>query len=546
MEKRAFIAVGLSIAVFYLFSMLFGPDKQKVDQSSPQSLSSVVNNQSTKSQQLSVPPSPAPPSGQSLPSNAPQKDITVDTDLYTAVFSSRGASLESMTLKNYREENTPAAKKVTLGNDSDPNILSFSTRATGLDLPDSTQFMPDADGLKIEKNGSKQLTFNYISGQGYTVRKVYTFTSGVYGIKLETQIFNNSAAPLVGAIQQVMTYPATPKVKNNRFDTAGAYLFSDNSLQSNKIKDVLSASKRYEKAIEWSGFADKYFMSAILSEKNSIASVELKKNNAGFFESIVSSPQFTVNPGQSVTTTHRLFVGPKDIDVLKQQGNSLEQSLDLGWFTVLAKPLMYTLKFFYKYVGNYGIAIIIITIILKALFFPLTHKSYKSMKGMQKIQPEMTKLREKYKDDRDAMNKAVMELYREHKVNPMGGCLPMVVQIPVFFALYKSLMFSIELRHAPFLLWITDLAGPDNLFGELLHIPFVIGPLPLLMGASMFVQQKMTPSQMDPMQQKMMLALPVVFTFMFLSFPSGLVLYWLVNNVLTIGQQMYINKLVKD
>lgn len=340
---------------------------------------------------------------------------------------------------------------------------------------------------------------------------------------------------MVGAIQHVMTYPAAPKVKNNRFDTAGSYLFSDNSLQSNKIKDVLSASKRYDKAIQWSGFADKYFMSAILSEKNSIASVELKKNNAGFFESIVSSPQFTVNPGQSVTVAHRLFVGPKDIDVLKGQGNSLEQSLDLGWFTVIAKPLMYTLKFFYKYVGNYGIAIIIITIILKALFFPLTHKSYKSMKGMQKIQPEMTKLREKYKDDRDAMNKAVMELYREHKVNPMGGCLPMVVQIPVFFALYKSLMFSIELRHAPFFLWVTDLADKD---------PYYVTPV--IMGITMFVQQKMTPSQMDPMQQKMMLALPVVFTFMFLSFPSGLVLYWLVNNVLTIGQQMYINKLVKD
>jgi YidC/Oxa1 family membrane protein insertase len=244
MEKRAFIAVGLSIAVFYLFSMLFGPDKQKVDSHPPQSQSSVMNTQATKSQQLLVPQNPAPVSGQSLPSNAPQKDITVVTDLYTAVFSSRGASLKSMTLKNYREENTPAAKKVTLGNDSDPNIFSFSTRAAGLNLPDSTQFMPDVDGLKIEKNGSGQLTFNYISGQGYTVRKVYTFTSGVYGIKLETQLFNNSAAPLVGAIQHVMTYPAEPKVKNNRFDTAGAYLFSDNSLQSNKIKDVLRTALR--------------------------------------------------------------------------------------------------------------------------------------------------------------------------------------------------------------------------------------------------------------------------------------------------------------
>jgi YidC/Oxa1 family membrane protein insertase len=535
MEKRAFIAVGLSIAVFYLFSMLFGPDKQKVVPAAPQSSSLVANDPAAKSQQLPVPQIPVPVAGLPLPANAPQKDISVETDLYTAVFSTRGASLKSLTLKNYREENTAAAKKVTLGSDADPNLLSFSTRAAGLNLPDGTMFTPDSDGISIEKNGSRQLTFNYISGQGYTVRKVYTFTSGAYGIKLETQVFNNSAAPLVGAIQHVMTYPAEPKVKDNRFDTAGSYLFSDDSLQSNKIKDVSSASKRYEKTIQWSGFADKYFLNAILAEKNSIASVELKKNNAGFFESVASSPQFTVNPGQSVTLTHRLFVGPKDIDILKEQGNSLVQSLDLGWFTVIAKPLLYSLKFFYRYVGNYGIAIIIITIILKAFFFPLTHKSYKSMKGMQKIQPEMTKLREKYKDDKDSMNKAVMELYREHKVNPMGGCLPMVVQIPVFFALYKSLMFSIELRHAPFFLWVTDLADKD---------PYYVTPV--IMGITMFVQQKMTPSQMDPMQQKMMLALPVVFTFMFLSFPSGLVLYWLVNNVLTIGQQMYINKLVKD
>ena len=535
MEKRAFIAVGLSIAVFYLFSMLFGPDKQKVAPPATQSVSSPASSSAALSQQAPVLQSPVAIAGLSLPAKAPLKEITVDTDLYTAQFSTHGASLKSMMLKNYREENSPKAKKVTLGNDADPNILSFSTRASGFNLPDSTDFTTDVESITIEKGGTRQLTFNYISGQGYTVRKIYTFSSGAYGIKLETQVFNNSAAPLVGSIQHVMTYPAEPKVKDNRFDTAGAFLFSDNSLQTNKIKDVATASKRYEKTIMWSGFADKYFLNAILAEKNSIASVELKKNSAGFFESIVSAPQFTINPGQSATTTSRLFVGPKDLDILKAQGNLLEQSLDLGWFTVIAKPLLYSLKYFYSYVGNYGVAIIIITIILKAFFFPLTHKSYKSMKGMQKIQPEMTKLREKYKDDRDAMNKAVMELYREHKVNPMGGCLPMVVQIPVFFALYKSLMFSIELRHAPFFLWVTDLADKD---------PYYVTPV--IMGITMFVQQKMTPSQMDPMQQKMMLALPVVFTFMFLSFPSGLVLYWLVNNVLTIGQQMYINKLVKD
>lgn len=541
MEKRALLAVVLSIGVFYLFSMVMGPDKKPAVSPLPQNIS---QNTSPVMQQAAA---PAAPSTAPIPSAiAPQKEVTVETDLYSAVFSARGGALKSMTLKKYREQNSPAASLVMLGSNADPSLLTFSTRATGFNLSDSTYFASDVESIKVSGSATRQLTYNYVSGQGFTIRKVYTFGADSYSIKLETQVFNNSAAPMAGAIQQVMSYPSEPKVKDNRFDTAGSYLYADNALHTDKIKDVASATKKYDKNVFWAGFADKYFLTAILAEKNSIASVELKKSTAGFMESIVSSPQFTVNPGQSVTVAHRLFVGPKDIDVLKSQGNDLVQSLDLGWFTVIAKPLLYTLKFFYRYVGNYGLAIIIITIILKALFFPLTHKSYKSMKDMQKIQPKMAALKEKYKDDRDAMNKAVMELYREHKVNPLGGCLPMVVQIPVFFALYKALMFSIELRHAPFFFWVTDLAGPDNLFGHLLGLPFVIGPLPLVMGATMFVQQKMTPSQMDPVQAKMMLALPFVFTIMFLNFPSGLVLYWLVNNVLTIGQQMYINKLVKD
>ena len=531
MEKRAVLAVVLSIVVFYLFSMVMGPDKKQTALPAPQ-------NTTTQSSSTAVQPAASPLTPSALvPSSAVDlsKDVTVETSLYTAVFSSRGGALKSMTLKKYREQNSASASLVILGANADPSLLNFSTRATGFNLSDSTPFVSDTEAVKISGSETKQLTYNYVSGQGFTVRKIYTFGADSYSIKLDTQVFNNSAAPMVGVLQQVMSYPAEPKVKDNRFDTAGSYLYADNAIHVDKYKDVSSSSKKYEKGVIWAGFADKYFLSAILTEKNSIASAELKKSAAGFMESVVSSPQLTVNPGQSVTVSHRLFVGPKDIDILKSQGNSLEQSLDLGWFTVIAKPLLYTLKFFYGYVGNYGVAIIIVTIILKALFFPLTHKSYKSMKDMQKIQPKMAALKEKFKDDRDAMNKAVMELYRDHKVNPLGGCLPMVVQIPVFFALYKALMFSIELRHAPFFLWVTDLADKD---------PYYVTPV--IMGITMFVQQKMTPSQMDPIQQKMMLALPVVFTFMFLSFPSGLVLYWLVNNVLTIGQQMYINKLVKD
>lgn len=527
MEKRALLAVGLSVVVFYIFSTYMNPQKKITQQTA-------VNNQV-----LVATPSVAAPqkielvSTQSLPNETSDRDIIVETNLYSAVFSSRGGAIKSVTLKKYREQNSKTAPLVVLGANADPAIKTFSTRATGFNLSESVIYTPSITSLTVNGNELGQLQFSYQSGQGYTVRKTYNFSNLAYGIKLDTQVLNNLAVPLVGSIQQVMTYPAEPKIKNNRFDTAGSYLFADTSLSSNKIKDVATSSKKYDKNVLWAGFADKYFMSAILAEKGSISAVELKKNAAGFMETIISAPQMTINPGQSAVVSQRIFVGPKDLDILKSQGNQLEQSLDLGWFTVLAKPMLYTLKFFYGVVGNYGLAIIIITVILKGIFFPLTHKSYKSMKGMQKIQPEMNKIREKFKNDRDAMNKAVMELYRDHKVNPLGGCLPMVVQIPVFFALYKALMFSIELRHEPFFFWVTDLSDKD---------PYYITPV--IMGVTMFIQQKMTPSQMDPMQQKMMMALPIVFTFMFLSFPSGLVLYWLVNNVLTIAQQTYINKTV--
>jgi YidC/Oxa1 family membrane protein insertase len=210
--------------------------------------------------------------------------------------------------------------------------------------------------------------------------------------------------------------------------------------------------------------------------------------------------------------------------------------------------LYFLLQFFNKYVQNYGISIIILTILIKILFWPLTHKSYVSMKEMQKIQPLMAKIRDRYKDDREQMQREMMNLYKTYKVNPMGGCLPMLIQIPVFFALYKILSIAIELRQAPFMLWIDDLSQPDRLFNFPFSIPFMSAPagipvLTLLMGASMFLQQKMSPPPGDPAQAKMMMFLPILFTVMFINFPSGLVLYWLVNNVISIGQQYRIKKI---
>lgn len=527
MEKRALIAVVLSIAVFYVFSVYLGP---KQAPPVPAASSTAGKTESPVVDKTVTMAAPAP-----VTAIVKAQDVIVETERFTAVFSGVGGALKSMTLKGYREKNRPDSPRVSLAANSDPALLTFSTAGTGFMLHPQALYAPSSPSLSLAKDEKKQLVFTHISGQGYVVRKTYSFTGDGYGIQLDTQLINNSPAPIVGSFQQIITAPSDVDTKVGRYETYGSILFADNSLHKNAPKDIVSSTKKYEKLILWSGITDKYFLTALLAEQGSIASVEIKKNQAGYLESVATSPGFTVAPGQAVSIQYRLFVGPKDIDVLKAQGASLEQSLDLGWFTVLAKPMLHALKFFYGYIPNFGIGIIIITVVLKILFFPLTHKSYKSMKDMSKLQPKMAALKEKFKNDKDGLNKAVMELYREHKVNPLGGCLPMIVQIPVFFALYKALMFSIELRHAPFMLWITDLSDKD---------PYYITPL--LMGVTMFIQQKMSPSNMDEMQQKIMLALPVVFTFMFLTFPSGLVLYWLVNNILTIGQQLYINKLVKD
>jgi YidC/Oxa1 family membrane protein insertase len=531
MEKRALIAVILSIAVFYVFSIFFGPQQKAVTQATPASVKTenVGAAPAVTVQEFAAVPNP---SSVTAPTDSA---VTVETDRYTAVFSPVGGSLRSLTLKGFREFNKPSSPNVVLLGKSDPSLLSFSTRGVGFALSPQALYSSSVSSLHLASTEKKQLVFTYVDAQGYVVRKTYSFDGAGYGIGLDTQLVNNSGSTLTGAFQQVLTTPFEVDQNDKRYETYGSSVFSDNGLRTDVPKNLASASKKYDKDVQWSSINDKYFLSALISVHNSIASVELKKNSAGFLESSSTTPGFSVAPGQAVTVSHRIFVGPKEIDILKAQGSSLEQSLDLGWFSVLAKPMLYSLKFFYRYVHNYGLAIIIITVILKIFFFPLTHKSYKSMKGMSKLQPKMAALREKYKNDKDAMNRAVMELYRDHKVNPLGGCLPMVVQIPVFFALYKALMYAIELRHAPFMFWITDLSDKD---------PYYVTPV--IMGISMFFQQKMTPSNMDAMQQKIMLGLPVIFTFMFLNFPSGLVMYWLVNNILTIGQQMYINKLVKD
>lgn len=531
MEKRVLIAVVLSIAVMYGYSILF-PPPQKLPPEKGQVPAQSELAPSAQVKEISVPGEAPSPGAVKYADTA--QDVIVENDVFKAEFTTFGGSLKKLTLKQYKDKAGPAGKEIVLINESNQNLFTLSSEYPGFT---SSPVLYSVNSAKLLLSGAenKSIDFSTVTPAGVHLIKRYSFSGSGYGISLDNIIQNRSSSVQAGSLLTLLrNHSLKPKEEAGRFEVFGPATLSESGLAFDSLADLSKAEKIYSKSVRWTGFGDKYFLDAVMAKDNSIHSVAMKDAN-GVLEQRISSTQITLNPGTESTISYNLYFGPKDIDILKSQGERLEEVIDLGWFAIIAKPLLHSLKLFYRYLHNYGLAIILITVILKIVFFPLTHKSYKSMKEMQKLQPKMQELKEKYKDDRDGLNRSVMELYKTHKVNPLGGCLPMIIQIPVFFGLYKALMFSIELRHAPFYFWIQDLSAKD---------PYYVTPI--IMGATMFIQQKMTPTNMDPVQAKMMLALPVVFTAMFLNFPSGLVLYWLVNNILTIAQQMYINKSFKE
>jgi YidC/Oxa1 family membrane protein insertase len=384
------------------------------------------------------------------------------------------------------------------------------------------------------------------------VVKRFTFSPHSYLVTMTVEVANHGAQSLDDNL--VVSLSARNEAKEG-----GSYAFKgfgalvNRSLIEAEAKDLAKEPKVVAGKVEWGGYENSYFLQALLpgtgegSLKATVPDFVEGKNDFLVQVRYTGQP-FSVAPGAKQEFEFKTYFGPKIISVLKAAGHDLDLAIDMGWFDVVAKPCLYFLNYIHALLGNFGLAIILLTIIVKILFWPLTQKSYKSMKAMQALQPQMLKLREKYKNDKQKLNQEMMGLYKAHKVNPMGGCLPMVIQIPVFIALYRLLDYAIELRHAPFLLWIDDLASPDRLFHFSFSVPFMDPPygvpvLTLLMGVSMFIQQKMTPTPGDPTQAKVMLLMPIIFTFVFINFPSGLVLYWLTNNVLSIGQQLMVNKL---
>jgi YidC/Oxa1 family membrane protein insertase len=334
--------------------------------------------------------------------------------------------------------------------------------------------------------------------------------------------------------------------KKSQYGFEGPTVLVERSLENVPI-DEIAKKNSLAGNIKWMALESRYFMTSVIPVKEQAATVRLSVFPGNGVAAQYVEPEQTIEPGGRSKHEFLLFFGPRSMSAVKHAGHELERIIDFGYFDILAKPCLWLMNYLYNFIPNYGVAIIILTILSKILLWPLGTKSYKSMSQMKKLQPLIQEIRDKYKNDRKKMNEEVMRLHRTYSINPLGGCLPMLVQIPVFFALYRMLDQAIELRHAPFLGWINDLSAPDRLGNFDFAIPFMDAPygipvLTLIMGATMLWQQKMTPATGDPTQAKMMMFMPVVFTFIFINFSAGLVLYWLVNNVLSIGQQYYTQK----
>lgn len=539
---RAFLAVIISFAILLGYQYFFvGFDSQEAPIEAQ--VQGVTNEGSSGTVPATQTQLPAPQVSSAPPvTYADARDITVENSLYTAVFSENGGALKSIVLKNHRETSAKDSlgKEVVNSDDSLGYPLKFSWgSAVGQDL----YYKSTTDRVSFT-DGKAKLVMEAQAGGGLVIVRTYTFDLNSYMIDLDISVQNMSGQPLQGIAE--LHQVNSPFMKGgspaDRFLFRGPAGYINGELQEIKAKEFAEGPVTLQGNIEWAGYGGNYFLRGIVPLEGAGVSYTMQ-GTEDLTRTTVAGPLDTLQAGAEKTYKYKIYYGPKKVQALRELGYDLERSVNFGWFDILARPTLWLLNFLEGFVKNYGIAIILVTVMFKLIFWPITQKGMKSMKNMQKLQPKMVKLKEKYKDDPSRMNQEVMNLYKTYKVNPLGGCLPMVLQIPVFFSLYKVLLQSIELRHAPFMLWITDLSAPDRLWIGF-DLPYLGGipVLTLMMGASMFFQQKLTPTTADPTQAKIMMFLPVIFTFMFLNFASGLVLYWFINNLLSILQQQLINR----
>jgi YidC/Oxa1 family membrane protein insertase len=539
LQWRATAALVLSLLVLLFWDRFFGVP-------TPPPPVPVQQAQTTPAKPEALPPAPAPRTAAQAQAPTPAqahapRDVVVTTDLYRAVFSEQGARLKSFQLNKFRETVNHDSPPMELVRTKDPAQWPLGVKLLQPALnTGSAVFTADQTSLDLRARCPEvgAINFELTTPDGLKVIKRFEFRQGLYRIDMQVAVQNHTAAGIESEPSLALT--SLPFSDNNgHYHEAAVMAGSDvEKVEAKKLTEP----RLIRGDVRWAAYNEPFFVAAVAPAPGQAANVRLAAQGPLVDASLISPPQ-PVPAGQQRTYNYSIYYGPKEMKILAAQGLGLESLINYGWFDIIAKPLMWVLIWIDGFVRNWGVAIIVLTVLIKIAFWPLAHKSYRSMREMQKLQPKLARLKEKYKGDTAKINQETLNLYRTYKVNPMGGCLPMLAQIPVFFALYRVLQYSVELRHAPFVLWINDLSAPDRLN---IGIPIPhLGGLPvltLLMGASMWLQQKMTPVTGDPSQAKMMQLLPVVFTFMFIYFPSGLVLYWLVNNVLSIGQQYYVNR----
>jgi len=534
MDKKSILAIALSLIVIYIYQTFF---IKPLPQKRPAAKNETAIVEKTGGKNL---PAQTGAEGRNVISLQPKteieyKEIPIETAEYIAVFTSRGAALKSFKLKKYRETINKNSAFIELVNVKEgmPHPLAVSFAGSDFDIPADAVYEAKIDSSYITRGSDmRRLTFILEYPGAVKIEKTYIFHQGKYNIDLEVKTINLSQNTLNQVALLKWCQFADPRAQTDRYSHEGPVSLVAKNIEREETKK-LTSPKTLGPNVSWGGFESKYFIAAMIPRNPSLTSLMISKDNEGMVGLNMALPKNIIPSGQSGSINYSLYLGPKDYSILKAQRAGLENSIDFGdWLKWLAMPLLLILKFLYNnVVQNYGVAIIILTTLIKIIFWPLGNKSYRSMKEMQKLQPKIAELRERHKDDKARLSQEMMAMYKAHKVNPMGGCLPMVIQIPVFFGLYKTLLYAIELRHSPFIWWVQDLSAKD---------PFYVTPL--IMGATMFIQQKMTPPTGDPMQAKIMLFMPALFTVMFLNFPSGLVIYWLFNNIIGIGQQYWINK----
>ena len=585
-QKNTILAIVLSALVLIVWQVFYGVphmDKQKqIQQQQAQTQQPpAIPQQTPGASEPQRPPAPgtvpqAPSQAGGVPAQTMTRDaalaasprVHIDTPSLSGSISLKGARIDDLSLVKYRETVDPNSPPIVLlapSGSPHPFYAEF-----GWSAPSGASVkLPTADTL-WQQQGSGALsvghpvTLVYDNGEGLQFHRTIA-VDDKYLFTIKDEVINNGAAP-------VTLYPFGLVSRHGTPQTLGYYIlhegligvFGDKGLQEETYADIEKKKEVFFNATNvWLGITDKYWAATLLPDTNAQVAAKFSTgtigNNIKTYQSDYLGAAQTIAPGGAAAVNGRLFAGAKEVEVVDNYDkqlklNRFELLIDWGWFYFITKPLFLAMDWIYRHVGNFGVAILIVTVVIKIFFFPLANKSYASMAKMKAVQPEMMAIRERFADDKMKQQQAMMELYKKEKINPIAGCLPIVIQIPVFFALYKVLFITIEMRHAPFFGWIQDLAAPDpttvfNLFGLIPWDPsqaplighfLMLGIWPLIMGVTMWFQMKLNPPPPDPTQAMIFNYMPIIFTFMLANFPAGLVIYWAWNNTLSVTQQSFI------